>query len=135
MHTYQNIENNPIYKGMPPFTENFHPCHKDFPLYCSLLLNIRNIPMGYILSGKKAQNGRWIEQDFRQYEFILEGNVSDGLGKMYLFIKGKENFFKHQPSFSLHLSHRGRWQKIPLTYETMSNMTEDELSIIWTDFD
>lgn len=133
MHTYQVIENNPIYKGMPPFTEDFNPYHEEFPLHCYLLLKISTIPMSKILYGKKSQNGKLLEQDFRQYEFKLSGDVSEGWGKMHLFIKDKAHFFNHQQEFEN--PSEGAWQKIPLTYETMSKMTDDELSIIWTDFD
>jgi hypothetical protein len=139
MHTYEirekegTLQMHPFYKGMPEFTKRFHPLHEDFPLYCSLLLKIHTIPMHTILWGKRIKKGELIAQDFRQYEFQLLGNVEDGWGKFHLYIKDKAHFFEHQKAFKS--LHDGEWQKIPLTYETMSKMTKEELYIIATDFD
>lgn len=129
-HTYAFVHpSNRIYEGIP---KKHCKSHVELPLYCSLLFKIATIPMGKIIWGKKSEGFKLIDQDFRQYEFDLHSDPSNGWGIMHLYIKEKEHFFKSQ---SFELLHNGAWQKIPLTYKTMSKMSQEELSIIWQDFD
>lgn len=131
MHTYQVIENNTIYDGMPKFTDNFHPYHENFPLFCSMLLKISTIPMSNVLFGKTIKDSELIDQNFRMYQFLLNTSIKDAWGILHLYIKDKNYFFKEQALFKT--THN--YQIIPLTYKTMSKMTEEEILIIYRDFD
>ncbi len=131
IHTYSVIENNPIFEGMPKFTADFNPTKEDFPLHCYLLMKIATIPMPRIIEGKRYDGENIIYDTTRVYEFDLN-TKSKNWGIMHLYIK-REGFFN---SFNIIKSvSNAKKQIIPLTYKTLSKMSNEELSIIFTDFD
>ena len=111
------------YAGMPK--ENSF-IHEELPLFCYLLFKIKQIDFTQAIWGKRyTKDGIVDEGHVRKYEFY-EDNI------FYLYIKQKDKFFNHQQEFTETFL---GYQKIPLTYKTMSNMTEEEIGIIYTDFD
>ena len=122
MHPYESM-NHPAYEGMPG--EDLR-LEEDSPLFEYLLYKIRTIPYGTAIWGKRYTKDEIVDEGhIRKYEF-----QSDGI--LYLYIKQKDKFFNNQVDF---LKTGLGLQKIPLTYKTMSNMTEDEVGVIYTDFD
>jgi hypothetical protein len=127
------IDGHMSFDGMPNI-DNFNPYDEQTPLYISLLLRIGTIPIYSILIGKThGENLGYKAEDFRQYEFDLDTKKIYKYAVCYLYIKKKDAFFKHQSVFEY--PHNGAWQKIPLVWKTMSNMSEEELGIIYTDLD
>lgn len=111
------------YEGMPK--ENTF-LHEDLPMFCYLLLKIKEIDFTQSIHGKRYTKDSIVDEgNIRKYEFWQDEIF-------YLYIKQKDKFFKHQEEFTQTFL---GYQKIPLTYKTMSNMTEEEIKIIYTDFD
>jgi hypothetical protein len=93
------------------------------PLHCSLITKISGIKKGHTIT-RRDNDGNIL----RNYQF----DVFEGVEFFFLLIKGVDNFFLHQQDFMLYSIDK-EWQIIPLTYRTMSMMTEDEISIVFRD--
>jgi hypothetical protein len=123
-----------IYAEMP----NVNLFDPNLPIHFYLLSIVDNIQVTRILWGKDFFNTKdgsldYREASYRQYEFQLNKEKADEYGILHLYIKDKNKWFKNQEDFKY--MHGRMWQKIPITYRTLSRMTEDELSIIYFDFD
>jgi hypothetical protein len=100
----------------------------DHELHCSLILDkVKTIGIARILWGKNTSAGLVESIDARQYEFDLSTGI------LNLYIKSKDMFFKENESITL--LHNGRWQLVPITYESLFKMQESELMTIYSDFD
>lgn len=69
----------------------------------------------------------------RQYEFYLHPDGELDFLKFYLIIKNKIDFLTHQSSFSYSSSRN--WQRVPIDYQTLSKMTDEELFLVYSDLD
>lgn len=114
------------YKNMPKEALDLNS--EDLPLYMSLLSKISWIEDDTI--GKKYTEDGIIKEKFRLYKYCFNESREEYL-VLHLIIFYKENFFNSCPEYI----QDDFLQNIPLTYETMSKMTDKELSIIFTDFD
>lgn len=128
LYNYKKMPESPAFKGMPTASNDNEP---DLATY--LTLKINQFKLHEIFWGKAIKDEKLTQQDFRQYEFELhkEGN---NWGILLLIVKGKENHFTHQDCFTYSGKDKD-WQIIPIKYSTLSQMTKEEQSIIWLDFD
>tara|TARA_R110000851_G_scaffold243834_1_gene396622 strand:+ start:566 stop:1042 length:477 start_codon:yes stop_codon:yes gene_type:complete len=134
-HPYEGIKNNPMYAGIPDGTEvdfmSQYFVDDTTPLFWSVLFSIKTIPTWRVIWGVKHTYSKLIIQNFRQYEFNL--SEVEGFGTLNLYIKDSNHFFTPQDDYTY--LHDGAWQKIPLTYKTLSKMKESEVVTIYFDFD
>lgn len=101
---------------------------KDRLLHCQLLLEkVNGIAFHHILFGKTVDS---IPEEYRQYEFDLDKN-SPTYRKLKLFIKDPNHFF----SYCTKTIHHGRWQVIVFELMELLKLSNEELYIIWVDFD
>lgn len=102
--------------------------NEDSHLACSIIKSIASMSISKILWGKTS---RLVEEDFRQYEFNL--NSISNFKLCFLYVKGNEHWFTHQDCFKI--VDNGSTQKIPITYQTLTAMTEEESAKVYWDFD
>lgn len=127
---YQDLKSY-AYKGLPEFTEDFNPHKEDFPLAGLILFKIGNLRMSDLLNGKDKNNQ---EINERKYEFKLFGeSVEDGKGLFHLYLSNETNFLEHKDGYRY--PHGNLTQAVPLTFETLSKLTEKEQLLIYFDLD
>jgi hypothetical protein len=131
---YKNEKNSVLYG---PEFKQWNDELNEPSIHWAILRKISFLQVHQILWGKT-----WglVEEDWRQYEFRL-GEYSPSWGIFHLYIKDKKGFFNPQNEFSYKYNEglldraAGEWQIIPITYTTLSRMTDEELMTIYTDLD
>lgn len=111
-----------VYDGMPT-PEN----SENLPLEALILQEIRALNFSTPLIYGKNNKGERVNH--RRYEFKTSGEIEDGWGFFYLYIVGKENFiddkgYRYPCSIM---------QAIPISYQSLSLLSNDEKQMIFQD--
>ena len=111
-----------IYDGMatPENPENL-------PLATLILQQIK--PLDFAVPLIYGKNNKGERVNHRRYEFKVSGEIADGWGFFYLYIVGEENFLEDKGYRYTPLG----LQAIPLTFQTISQLSDDEQQMIYND--
>ena len=108
-----------IYDGMPT-PEN----PEDLPLAALILQQIK--PLDFAVPLIYGKNSKGEKVNHRRYGFKVSGEIADGWGFFYLYIIGEENFLEDKGYRYTPLG----LQAIPLTYQTISQLSDEEQRMI-----
>ena len=126
-YKYPLFKNGKIYYGMPEPDVNL-------PFAGTVVLKLQGMRMGSILAGKDEIGEQLVRNPYREYRFDVNFDSPD-FGICFLYIEGPENHFKNEALKTLPLLDNGQTQKIPLIYSVLSQMTDEEVWVIWHDLD
>lgn len=121
------MENNPLFEGVKKTVSKLIPLDDAE----GILKQVSEFDTSKIFHSEIGQYAK----SKRQYEFVMG---KDGIGHIYqgtfiLVIRQKSNHFKHQDTF-IYRIWNDNCQIIPFNYQTLSNMSKEEIKTIRVDF-